>query len=148
MSDAPSSAPKLNANQRRSVEAMLESLEGALLQVERLLPDSRGVDQDSGVTVVQNDLPLEFTANAGLRIADLRMRILALARKMDVASRRVSKRRTVRGLLSAQLVRVEDITPSRLRSYGELHPSFNEQISPSLKDIQGSLKELLELIKE
>ena len=148
MTESGSGAPRLNANQRRSVEAMLESLEGALLQVERLLPDSRNTDRESGVTIVQNDLPVEFMENAESRIADLRMRILGLARKMDVASRRVSKRRTVRGLLSAQLVRVEDITPARLRSYGELHPSFTEQISPSLKEIQGSLKALLDLIKE
>jgi hypothetical protein len=139
-------APQLNANQRRSVEALLESVEAMLTQTERLMPDTQG--HDSGVTIVTNDLPPQFSREAPEKILELRAQVRELAERIELAPRRISKRRSLRGMLSAQLMRVEDVTPARLSSYGEVHPSFGEQVSPALKQIQASLRELLELLHD
>ena len=144
MSTAPNEKPQLNASQRRSVEALLESVETMLAQVERLIPDTGG--QGHRVTAVTNDLPDHFGEEAPRIIQALRKQIESLAERIDVAPRRISKRRAVKGMLAAQLMRVEDVTPARLRSYGEVHPSFTEQVSPSLKEIQATLKQLVDLL--
>jgi hypothetical protein len=110
------------------------------------MPDS--VASESGVTVVSNDLPAEFGVLAPAKISALRARLAGLAESLDVSRRQISKRRTVRGILSAQRVRVEDVTPARLRGYGELHPSFASETGPELKALRGELKELLDLVRE
>jgi hypothetical protein len=138
-------APRLNANQRRSVEALLESLESMLAQVERLLPDSAA---EGGVISVANDIPDKFHSEAPERIAALRDELRELAATIQVNRRRVSKRRTLRGMLSAQLVRIEDVTPARLRSYGEVHSSFAEEVSPALRRVHRSVQELIDLLPE
>ena len=146
MSAHQNDGPQLNASQRRSLEALLESVEAVLSQIERLIPDEGG--HENGVTKVSNDLPAQFSELAPGRIHATRSQVRMLAQRINLTHRRVSKRRSVRGILSAQLMRVEDLTPARLSSYGELHPSFTEQVSPALKEIQVSLKELLDLLHE
>jgi hypothetical protein len=136
----------LNASQRRSVEALLESLDSMLLQVERLIPEAQS--SDAVVTVVANDLPEHFTAYAPARIAALRDNMQELAHRIHVTKRRISKKRVLRGMLSAQMVRVEDITPARLRSYGDVHESFGEQVTPALQHIRRGLAELLEMLQD
>ncbi len=138
--------PQLNASQRRSVEALLESVEAIVTQIERLIPDAGG--HENGVTEVANDLPGQFCEEAPGRILVVRSQVRMLADRINLTRRRVSKRRAVKGMLSAQLMRVEDVTPARLSNYGELHPSFTEDVSPALKQIQGSLKELLDLLHD
>jgi hypothetical protein len=124
---------------------MLESLEASLTQIERLIEDAR--EREGSVTHVSHDLPAEFSAAAPRRIAQLRARIGELAEHMHISRRRVSKRRTVRGMLTAQLVRVEDITPSRLRSYGELDADVANNLAPSLQGLRAELGELLALLE-
>jgi hypothetical protein len=138
--------PHLNASQRRSVEALLESVEAMLAQVERLLPDSGG--HENSVTAVTNDLPPHFIARAPEKINEARRQIEQLADTIHLTRRRISKRRTVKGMLSAQMMRVEDITPARLRGFGEVHSSFSEQVSPALSDIRKSLQELVDLLQD
>jgi hypothetical protein len=128
------------------MEALLESLEATLSQVERLISHSSAATES--VTAVSEDLPERFTAEAPDRIAALRARLAALAERAQISRRRISKRRTVRGMLAAQLVRVEDVTPARLRNYGTLDPSFAELVSPALQQIQGELRALLDMVEE
>ena len=142
----PKEGPRLNASQRRSVEALLESVEAIVTQIERLIPDTGG--HENGVTEVANDLPGQFCEEAPTKILVVRNQVRMLADRINLNKRRVSKRRAVKGMLSAQLMRVEDVTPARLSNYGELHPSFTEEVSPALKQIQGSLKELLDLLHD
>lgn len=131
----------LNPNQRRSIEALLESVETTLYEIERLMPDTS--KDETGVTSVTNDLPGAFGSRAPEKIARARKLIRALAERIELRRRSVSKRRAVRGMLSAQLVRLDDITPARLRSYGDVDPRFVSEISPSIVEIQGVIRTLL-----
>jgi hypothetical protein len=125
---------------------MLESLDAMLTQIERLIPESRA--GESGIIEVADDLPDAFRQIAPEQIVELRRLIQELGRKIHVTRRRVSKRRMLRGMLSAQMVRVEDITPSRLRSYGEVHASFGEEIFPALRNITRALSDLVDLLED
>jgi hypothetical protein len=136
----------MNASQRRSIEALLESLEDMADRIERLARD--GNDDEKGMTHLSNDLPQEFPLGAERVVESLRAEVRQLSLRLGVSRRRISKRRVVRGMLSAQLIRVEDLTPARLRSYGELDPMLMSEVGPSLLAVRASIRELLALLQD
>jgi hypothetical protein len=140
MSDPAPSIP-LNGPQRRHFEVVLASLEDALLRVEQLASGT-GTDARE-LTQVDHDVPPAFAVALGPSLAALRAQVSALARSMALEGRRPSTKRTIRAVLTSQIVHLEDSDARRLRGYGEVDPRVPALLDPALAALIGELRELL-----
>ena len=139
MSDAPG-AIRLNANQRRHFEVLFARLEESLSRIESQMFDHEL--PDSLMNVTEDDLPPAFRKTAPPLIDQLRREISQLSGILDLRPRRVSRRRTISAILTAEAVRFEDSLASQMRGYGPVDSSMVEHLDPRLEDIARTLNAL------
>ena len=132
-------ADVLNAHQRRHFEVVLSMLEDTLRRLEQL---AEGAPSNSVLTIIEDDLPADFAADAAPYLAGVRERIATLADALRLQPRRVSRRRTVRALLTAEVVRLQDSSAAQLRGYGAVDPRFANAVAPALDEIISRLEAL------
>jgi hypothetical protein len=107
----------------------LEQLERTLDEFEHLLDSP-----PAGVTyVVEVDFAPATVRQIHETCRDLREQIAEVAAAFDVRRRRVNVRRIIAGDMSIAWVNLQDISPSRLRGYGDVDPSLNETLTPRLE---------------
>ncbi len=125
--------PVLNEHQRRHFSVLLVGLDEALARIEQLADPDR---QAWGpLTEYADDLPPRFAAEAHPLIADLRARILALGALLGTGSRRMSRERSIRAMVTSATIRLEDSRARGLRGYGAVDPSVHEHLDPVLDDL-------------
>jgi hypothetical protein len=129
----------LNAHQRRHFEVVLGMLEDTLSRIEQL---AQGGTSSSMLTIVEDDLPADFATRAAPQLAAVRERITSLADTLQLRPRRLSRRRTVRALLTAEVVRLEDSSAARLRGYGTVDPRFADAVGTVVEEIIRELRSL------
>lgn len=131
---------RLNANQRRHFEVLFARLEESLSRIESLMLDHEL--PDSLMSITENDLPAAFRKTAPPLIEQLRREIGQLSGILDLRPRRVSRRRTISAILTAEAVRFEDSLASQMRGYGQVDSSMVEHLDPRLADIARVLNAL------
>jgi hypothetical protein len=138
--------PALNGPQRRHFEVVLASLEDALVRIEQLAgatgPDARLLTQRSA------DVRAGFSARVAAPIASIRERIGRLVRATKLEARRPSTARTIRALLNAQIVHLQDSSAHRLRAYGDVDPRATTTLDPELQAIERDLFGILEALRD
>ena len=139
MSDNPH-AIQLNANQRRHYEVLFARLEESLSKIESLMVDE-GLPAYT-LSVTENDLPPAFRNTAPPLLDLLRREIAQLSIHLDLRPRRVSRRRTIAAILTAEAVRFEDSLASQMRGYGQVDSSVEQHLDPRLEDIARTLNVL------
>lgn len=122
----------LNAHQKRHFEVVLGMLENTLGRIEQI---ADGASSASLLTIDENDLPADFAAKAAPHLTAVRERIATLALDLELQPRRVSRRRTMRALVTAEIVRLQDSSAAQLRGYGAVDPRFAQAVAPALAEI-------------
>ena len=144
MADAPY-AVRLNANQRRHFEVLFARLEESLSKIESLMADHGG--PDLALSVTEDDLPAAFRKTAPPLLVQLRHETGQLAVILDLRPRRVSRRRTISAILTAEAVRFEDSLASQMRGYGPVDSSVAQHLDPRLEAIARNLLTLALTLK-
>lgn len=132
----------LNEPQRRHFEVFLAMLENALEEIEGLASLPLKSSEDS-VTVYDPDLPKAFCDQARSVISSVRSRTRSLASVLKIETQHRSRVRTVRALLTAELVRLDDSYARKLRGYGRVNPRVERELDPLLDAIRSELVQLL-----
>ena len=138
-------AIRLNANQRRHYEVLLTRFEESLSRIESLMAD--GARPEHILSITEDDLPPAFRETAAPRLDQLRHEIVQLSILLDLRPRRVSRRRTISAILTAEAVRFEDSLASQMRGYGQVDPSLEQHLDPRLEDIARTLEALASSLK-
>lgn len=138
--------PALNGPQRRHFEVVFASLEDALVRIEQLVavtePDARLLTKRSA------DVRSDFSDRASPFVASIRERLCRLAPAMELEQTRSSTARTIRALLNAQIVHLQDSQARRLRAYGEVDPRAATTLDPELQAIERDLFGILETLRD
>jgi dGTP triphosphohydrolase len=137
--------PVLNENQRRHFEVVLSMLEDAVARVEALCNPELATN--GVLTVVEDDLPHGAARRAQPLIESIRAQIARLASDLQLAPRRVSRRRVVQALLTSEVIRIDDSTPSQLRGYGVVDARFDAVVAPRLGEIRDTLMNLARTLR-
>jgi hypothetical protein len=140
----PADIIPLNGPQRLHFEVILASLEKALSRLE-LIAQGR---EHGGcrLTRMDGDLPDAFWEGAAPIVERLRAKVASLATAMALTERHTSSKRLVRTLLTAQLLKIEDSSSSRLRGYGAVDPAVEGRLDPALEALQLDLHAVLDLL--
>ena len=125
--------PILNEHQRRHFTVLLVGLDEALARIEQLADADRRAW--GPLTEYTDDLPPRFSREVGPLIADLRARILALGDQLGTETRRLSRRRSIRAMVTSSTIRLEDSRTRGLRGYGAVDASVGEQLDPVLNEL-------------
>ena len=138
--DAP--GPRLNESQRRHFEVVLAKLENTLDEVDRLAhPEIQA--QRPSLTFLADDLPPDFASRTAAVSNTVRGRIADLAAQLGLAPQRASRLRTVRALLHAETVCLQDSLSRALKGYGALDPRAPEVIDPAIHELIALLGSIL-----
>ena len=132
----------LNEPQRRRLEVFLELLEQSLNEVERIAarPDPQ---VSPGRIVYETDIPANFRDRSSPVITRLRHETERLAQSLNIPRRPRSRLNTIRAILTAEIVRVEDTFSDKLGGYGAVNSRVRSEVDPRLSEIRSDLKELL-----
>jgi hypothetical protein len=144
--DSPGSSDNslLNEPQLRHFEVFLSMMETALNEVERLTnPES--VPGSENLVVYDSDLPEEFKTHAAPAIGVTREQVARLADALGIQPQHRSRTRTVRAILTAELVRLDDSYARKLRGYGAVSPRVQTEIDPALDSMRANIVALLHL---
>lgn len=134
----------LNGPQRRHFEVLLGMLQETLSKVERLA--SEAAPEAGGPLVYKEDLPPEFAASIEPVVAELRRLIARLSADLGLRRRAVSRSRSIRALLTAEMVRLEDSTADKLRGYGPIDPRVGTTVDPVLRELHALLGSILRIV--
>lgn len=132
----------LNEPQLRHFEVFLSMFETALNEIERLASPASAPPKES-LVVLDSDLPGDFKTRAEPLIGVLRQEIGSLAHSLGIDPQHRSRARTVRALLTAELVRLDDSYARKLRGYGVVRPRVQVEVDPVLDRMRGELVALL-----
>lgn len=134
----------LNGPQRLHFEVVLASLEKALSRLEQI---ALGMEHTGcRLTRMDDDLPESFWEDASPLVERLRAQVAALSIAMGLKARHTPSRRTVRALLTSQIVKIEDSSSGRLRGYGAVDPAVEGRLDPALEALQRDLHAVLDLL--
>lgn len=142
VSAASSDNSLLNEPQLRHFEVFLSMLESSLSEIETLA-SSAPVSGPDSLIVYDADLPREFRKQAAPAIGAIREQVSLLAHKLGIEPRHRSRARTVKALLTAELVRIEDSYSQKLRGYGAVSPRVQVEVDPALDRIRTEIVTLL-----
>lgn len=140
----PDRSPVLNDNQRRHFEVLLSMLEDSLARIDELCSEP---STNRTLTIVNDDLPPKFAVDAEPLMTSIRARVVQLAAALNLSPRSLSKRRAIATLLTAEVIRIEDSAPERLRGYGSVDPRFADEIAPQLREIREELARLSSMLR-
>lgn len=146
-SAASQNDPLLNEPQLRHFEVFLSMLETALNEIERLASVSLLPDRDN-LIVYDSDLPRGFMTHAAPALSALRGQVSDLAHKLGIEPKHRSRKRTVKALLTAELVRIDDSYARKLRGYGAVSPRVQIEIDPDLDRIRADIVALLRMAEQ
>lgn len=133
----------LTEPQRRHFEVVLAKLEDALDEVDRLARPIAQTSQRPTFALLADDLPPDFASRIARAAHTARGRIADLAAWLGLAPQHASRRRTVRALLIAEMVRLEDSLSPALKGYGTLDPNAPDVIDPALRELLALLATML-----
>jgi hypothetical protein len=134
----------LNEPQHRHFAVFLSMLEDALSEINQLAGSRAGAEEN--LTLYDADLPDAFANSAEPSFRSIRREIAALARVLEIKPQHRSQRRTIRALLTAELVRLDDSYAHKLRGYGAVDPRARNALDPTLDRIRSELTALLDLL--
>lgn len=137
----------LNEPQLRHFEVFLSMLETALNEIERLASPA-SVHGSENMIVYDSDLPREFRAQAGPAIGAIREQISELAHQLGIEPQHRSRARTVKAVLTAELLRADDSYARKLRGYGAVSPRVQVEVEPALDRIRADIVALLQMAKQ
>jgi hypothetical protein len=140
--DGSAQHPILNEAQRRHFAVFLELLQKSLGEVERLTRLHSDPPQAS-LTLYDQDLPEEFVRLAPSILRGLRERVEAIAGTLGIGPSHRSRLNTIRAILTAEVVRVDDSFSGKLSGYGSVNPMVEVEIDPQLAALRSDLKTLL-----
>lgn len=134
----PQNHPLLNEHQRRHFEVLLAGLEDSLAAIADLVARTDHVEP-AGLTRYESDLPPGFGGAIRPVLTELRARTTRLAAELELRGRSRSVARSIRAILVAEMVRLEDSTSAQLRGYGAVEPGVKEVIEPKLNALHSLL---------
>lgn len=146
-SPASSDDSLLNEPQLRHFEVFLSMLETALNEIERVTSPASVAGRDNMI-IYDSDLPREFRKQAAPAIGAIREQVSRLADALGIEPRHRSRIRTVKALLTAELVRIEDSYSQKLRGYGAVSPRVQVEVDPALDRIRTDIVALLRVTEQ
>jgi hypothetical protein len=146
-SEGPSDNSLLNEPQLRHFEVFLSMLETALNDIERLASLAPAAGSEN-LLVHDSDLSHEFKMKAGPAIGVIRERVARLANELGIQPRHRSRTRSVRAILIAELVRLDDSYARKLRGYGAVSPRVQTEVDPALDSMRANIVALIHLAEQ
>jgi hypothetical protein len=140
----PDETIPLNGPQRLHFEVILASLEEAVSDVEQIALGSAHTARR--LKRMENDLPPRFWERAAPHVASLRAHAAMLTSVLGLKGLESSANRTVRAVLTAQAVQIEDSLSSHLRGYGPVDPDVPARLDPALLAIKDDLDAMRALL--
>lgn len=134
----PPNSPLLNEHQRRHFEVLFAGLEESLAAIEDLITRAGRAESD-GLTRYQSDLPAGFGGAIRPVLTELRARVTRLAAELDLRGQALSAAHSIRAILVAEMIRLEDSTSAQLRGYGTVDPRVADVIEPELRALHALL---------
>ena len=134
----PVNHPLLNEHQRRHFEVLLAGLEDSLDAIEDLVARTGHVEP-AGLTRYESDLPPGFVGAIRPVLTELRAQTTRLATELQLRGQTRSVARSIRAILVAEMVRLEDSTSAQLRGYGTVEPRVKDVIEPQLDALHSLL---------
>jgi|SRR6185312_1664658 len=135
----------LNAHQQRHFEVLLAGLEQALDSIEELAARADRAP-GGGLTQYAPDLPPGFASAVRPLLTQLRDRIDHLAAALALRGQSRSIAQSIRAILIAEMVRLEDSTSAQLRGYGTVDPRVSNVIEPELEHLHALLASIAQLL--
>lgn len=135
----------LNAHQQRHFEVLLAGLEHALDSIEDLAARADRPPSD-GLTQYAPDLPPGFGGAVRPLLTQLRDRINHLAAALALRRQSRSSAQSIRAILIAEMVRLEDSTSAQLRGYGAVDPRVSSVIEPELEHLHALLASVAQVL--
>lgn len=112
-------------------------LERSLVEVERL--SGPGLERRASLTIYADDLPAGFSEAVGPALEAARDRLGRFAAELGLRPRVVSRARSIRALLTADVVRLEDSGAANLLGYGAVDPRVEREVEPVLRELRALL---------
>ncbi|HEV2179738.1 MAG TPA: hypothetical protein VGR59_05435 [Gemmatimonadaceae bacterium] len=111
---------------------LFAGLEESLAAIEDLITRAGRAESD-GLTRYQSDLPAGFGGAIRPVLTELRARVTRLAAELDLRGQSRSAAHSIRAILVAEMIRLEDSTSAQLRGYGTVDPRVADVIEPELR---------------
>lgn len=134
----PHDRPLLNEHQRRHFEVLLAGLEDSLGAIVDLVARTDHV-APTGLTRYEADLPPGFGDAIHPVLTELRAGTTRLAAELGLRGQSRSTAQSIRAIVVAEMVRLEDSTSAQLRGYGAVDPRVEDVIEPELRALHALL---------
>lgn len=128
----------LTDSQRRHIAVFLAHLEGLVLEIEQLA-DSPGAGGRL-LRVQHDDLPAGFLESIQPEMEAVRGAIHRLVRDLQLEPSENYRSQTLRAILLAAIVGLEDAGSRGLKGYGSVHPSVPAILDPLLQEVNARLR--------
>ncbi|MGH7627181.1 MAG: hypothetical protein ACREOJ_17925 [Gemmatimonadaceae bacterium] len=137
-------ATLLNKPQRNHFAVLLAMIEDSLAEIERLA--RRESEPARELTRWADDLPPGTVEPLLARLALVREHVRVIGRRLGVEPREASRKRAIRAIVTAELLRVEDSYATMLRGYGAVDSAAASVVDPAMDELHAEFTAIAKLL--
>ena len=133
-----------NKPQRNHFAVLLAMMEDSLAEMERLA--ERDLEPARELTRWADDLPPGIVEPLRSRLTLLRQKIRVLGKRLGIEPRDASRKRAIRAIVTAELLRIEDSYAAGLRGYGAVNPAAASIVDPAMDELHAEFTAIARLL--
>lgn len=133
-----------NKPQRNHFAVLLAMMEDSLADIERLATGDSEPARE--LTRWADDLPPGIVEPLRTRLALLRQKIRAIGKRLGIEPRDASRKRAIRAIVTAELLRIEDSYAAMLRGYGTVNPAAASVVDPTMDELHAEFTAIARLL--
>ena len=134
----------LNKPQRNHFAVLLAMMEDSLAEMERLAASDSETMRE--LTRWADDLPAGMLGPLRARLALVREKIRVIGKRLGIEPRDASRKRAIRAIVTAELLRIEDSYASKLRGYGAVNPATASVVDPAMDELRADFTAIARLL--
>ncbi|HEX5408513.1 MAG TPA: hypothetical protein VFW89_01955 [Gemmatimonadaceae bacterium] len=134
----------LNKPQRNHFAVLLAMMEDSLAEMERLARSESEPARE--LTRWADDVPPGVVDALQARLALMREKVRLIGRRLGIEPREASRKRAIRAIVTAELLRIEDSYATMLRGYGAVNPAAASVVDPAMDELHAEFTALARLL--
>ena len=134
----------LNKPQRNHFAVLLAMMEDSLAEMERLARTESEPARE--LTRWADDLPPGAVDPLQARLAIVREKVRVIGRRLGIEPREASRKRAIRAIVTAELLRIEDSYATMLRGYGAVNPAAASVVDPAMDELHAEFTAIARLL--